>query len=257
MPENRSSTRYLPTDRITFAKQLSLLRAYAVASGSVGDGPVTNKAVAEIVDMAETTTTLANAFFIENRFLLKSDKGFTPAPEVRSFARAHDWNPKTAAHKLAPLVRETWFAKAVLPRVLHRDRNVSDVITTIAEASKATPKQKGRIAILLDYMISSGLVQRDGTLIKRTRREDGSKQEKETPHQDDRSEAIAKKPAKEQPAIATSLFTHPTEGVVQFHVSVKVDMEEFAGWPADRIAAFFSGIAQVLAAKGAIEEAAT
>jgi hypothetical protein len=41
---------------------------------------------------------------------------------------------------------------------------------------------------------------------------------------------------------------------VQFHVSVKVDMAEFAGWSADRITAFFGGIAQVLAAKGTLEK---
>ena len=33
--------------------------------------------------------------------------------------------------------------------------------------------------------------------------------------------------------------------MVQFDVSVRVDMKEFAGWKPDRIAAFFSGIAQV------------
>lgn len=52
-------------------------------------------------------------------------------------------------------------------------------------------------------------------------------------------------------------MTTSTEGVVQFHVSVKVDMAEFAHWQADRIAAFFNGIAAVLAAKGALDRYAT
>jgi hypothetical protein len=34
-------------------------------------------------------------------------------------------------------------------------------------------------------------------------------------------------------------------------------MAEMAGWQADRIASFFAGIAQVLAAKGSIEKVAT
>lgn len=54
-----------------------------------------------------------------------------------------------------------------------------------------------------------------------------------------------------------SPFSAPTEGVVQFHVSVKVDMNEFEGWQPERIAAFFGGIAQVLSAKGAIERSTT
>ena len=44
---------------------------------------------------------------------------------------------------------------------------------------------------------------------------------------------------------------------MQFHVSVRVDMKEFSGWQPDRIAAFFGGIAQVLAAKGTVEKEAS
>ncbi len=43
----------------------------------------------------------------------------------------------------------------------------------------------------------------------------------------------------------------PQEGVVQFHVTVNVSMKQLAGWAPDRITAFFGGVAQVLAAKGA------
>ena len=44
---------------------------------------------------------------------------------------------------------------------------------------------------------------------------------------------------------------------MQFNVSVKVNMQEFAGWQAERVTAFFNGIAQVLAAKGALEKEAS
>jgi hypothetical protein len=57
-------------------------------------------------------------------------------------------------------------------------------------------------------------------------------------------------------AVSTA-FVQPTEGVVQFHVSVKVDMNEFASWRPDRITAFFGGIAAVLRAKGKVEEDAS
>jgi hypothetical protein len=38
---------------------------------------------------------------------------------------------------------------------------------------------------------------------------------------------------------------------------VKVNAQDFAGWSPDRITAFFGGIAQVLAAKGALEREAS
>lgn len=44
------------------------------------------------------------------------------------------------------------------------------------------------------------------------------------------------------------------EGTIQFHLSVKVNMAEFKGWPPDTVAAFFGGIAQVLNAKAALEK---
>jgi hypothetical protein len=37
-------------------------------------------------------------------------------------------------------------------------------------------------------------------------------------------------------------------GVVQFHVSVRVGMEEFEAWKPEQIAAFLAGVAQVLTA---------
>ena len=46
----------------------------------------------------------------------------------------------------------------------------------------------------------------------------------------------------------------PAEGKVQFHISVRVDMAEFATWKPARIAAFFNGIAQVLATKARADE---
>ena len=63
-------------------------------------------------------------------------------------------------------------------------------------------------------------------------------------------------PLSKTATIATT-FSTPVEGIVQFNVSVKVNMQEFAGWQPDRVAAFFNGIAQVLAAKGAIEKEAS
>ena len=40
-------------------------------------------------------------------------------------------------------------------------------------------------------------------------------------------------------------------------MSVNVTMSEMSGWQADRIAALFAGVAQVLAAKGNVEQEGT
>jgi len=101
-------------------------------------------------------------------------------------------------------------------------------------------------------MEAAGLVQRDGNMIKRARPNGAAAVvEKATPSAQLAETAAG--PSGGRAAVAT-VFTAPTEGTVQFHVSVRVDMAEFATWPPEQIKAFFGGIAQVLAAKAAIEK---
>lgn len=54
--------------------------------------------------------------------------------------------------------------------------------------------------------------------------------------------------------IVQTAFTQAPEGKVQFFVNINVDITEISRWSPDRIAAFFTGLAQVLAAKGSIEK---
>lgn len=49
-------------------------------------------------------------------------------------------------------------------------------------------------------------------------------------------------------------YTQPTQGIVNFHVDVKLNMSEMADWSPDRITAFFKGIALVLSAKAGVEK---
>lgn len=247
-------TKILPTDRITFVKQLDLLRAYAAASGPTGK-VVTNKDAADIVKMNVTTTSLANAFFLDVGFLQKRDGGFAPSPEVVSFSRAYEWNPETATHKLGPLLPITWFGEVLLPKLTFSPIEESEAIRRLAEAAAASPDYKKQVSVLLDYLKAAGLTQQDGTQIKiaKTAPQSG-------PPVLDRSAPSGRSDSRDPQAgksTVSTVFAQPTEGVVQFHVSVRVDMGEFAGWQPERITSFFAGIAQVLAAKGAIEKEAS
>lgn len=61
---------------------------------------------------------------------------------------------------------------------------------------------------------------------------------------------------KKSPPLATA-FTQQREGVVALNVSIRVDMEELSTMSADRITAFFAGLAQVIAAKSDVETKAS
>ncbi len=249
-------TRFLPTDRINLNKQLDILRAFAAASGptlkSVG-----NRDVAGIVKMSETTTSLANAFFLQNGFIRKADGGFIPAAEVIDFQRSYEWNPDTAAHKLRPLIAETWFGRVLNPLISFGALDMKDAIQSLALAASAKPEYENQLALLIGYLEASGLVVREGNQLRSVpgsvSRSASSGEQPSTMEPREATVATAPKAAS---SVATA-FAQPTEGVVQFHVGVRVDMREFSAWSPDRISAFFAGIAQVLAAKGKLEQGAS
>ena len=245
----------LPTDRINFSKQLDLLRAFVAASGPSGRA-VTNTDIAVIVGLKASTVSLANPFFSDNGLLQRVDGGYVPAAAVVSFQRAHEWNRDSAGQKLAPVIAETWFAQAVMPIVSYGATEESQIITRLGEASGTGPEYRTQLKTLVDYLEIAGLLQRDGLLLKLVKQAPNAAPSGPTPQVEPAAGAGAgdPKPVGQAKPLTVSMFSQPTEGVVQFHVSVRVDMAEFADWKADRITAFFAGVAQVLAAKGQIEK---
>src|SRR5690348_12696847 len=218
------ATRALPTDRITFQKQLDLLRAYAAIASSTGRG-VSNKAVADVAKMADSTASLANAFFTDVGFLQRGDGGLVPAAEVVSYYRAHQWNPDGASTKLAPILTNTWFGKVLLPKVSFRPIEESEAVNDLADAAAAGPELEAKLRMLIEYLEAGGLVQRDGTLLR------AGKSAAATPADPAKPvAAAAQSDRRSERPMMTTTFAQPTEGVVQFHISVRVDMAEFAGW---------------------------
>lgn len=245
-------TKFLPTDRITFSRQLDILRAWAAASGPLGK-PVTNNDVADIVKMQASTVSMANAFFSSIALLTKTEAGYIPSQEVLAFLRNYEWSPETAAQKLAPAISKAWFAQELLNKLAFGPLTEDECIQDLADASAAGPDYRGQLRLLLEYLAASGLIQRDGNQVKKgnvNMTAASAAATNEAPPPMPKPENQTQDLSKTMP----SLFG-TTEGQVQFNIAVKVSMGEFANWQADRIAAFFGGIAQVLAAKAKIEKA--
>lgn len=241
----------LPTERVNIDKQLGILRGYAIASGPGGKS-VGNETVGAIVKMAPSTVSMCNPFFSDVGFIRRENgTGYQPAPEVLSFNRAFEWNPETSAHKLSPLLERTWFAEVLLPRASFSSISEDDAITALAEEAHADPRYRPQLNVLLDFLEVTGLIGRENGMIQ-TRKPSATRDVPAQPTEAAPSELQEARPAGQSARLATS-FSKEKEGLVAFNVSVRVDMSEFKGWSADRITSFFSGIAQVLAAKGDIE----
>lgn len=249
-PPAAKPNKYLPTDRITFSRQLDVLRGWAAASGPSAK-IVSNNDVAEIVKMQSSTVSISNAFFSQNGFLSKADGGYIPAPEVFSFLRAYEWSPDTAATKLAPILGKTWFAEELLPKLAFGPLTTDEAIQRLADTCSAGPEYRGQLRFLLDYLANAGLVEWDGTQVRKGAATVNAAASTETASTSKPDPSPATEPSKR---VVAPTFFGTTEGAVNFNVSVRVDMGEFSSWKPERIAAFFNGMAQVLAAKADVEK---
>jgi hypothetical protein len=246
-------TKFLPSERITFTRQLDILRGWAAASGPLRKA-ISNNEVAKVVDMQPSTVSLNNAFYSSIGLLTKSEGGYSPAEEVTAFLRAWEWNKETAAQKLAPILSRTWFNEAIASKLEFGARSEAECLQDMGDAANASQEYKNNLKMLLDYLTAAGLVQREGDMVRK-----GGTSMAPAAAQPSPSDS-APAPPKLEVAVADSISrTMPslfgtTEGQVQFNIAVKVNMGEFATWQADRIASFFNGIAQVLAAKAKVEQ---
>lgn len=242
-------SRALPTYRISYLKQLEILRAYS-ALASQGSVAPTNPAVAELVELHRNTTGLASPFFVDVGFLAKAGDGYVPASEVVAYGKASSWNQETAGAKLGPILRNSWFGKALLPHLQMGEVEERRAIEIIALECNAGPKYEGQIKTVLQYLATAGIILREGDVIRAV-----TTAALEAPVADERTDmtdtAKDKEPVRSV-GVATG-FAHVPEGMLRFNVDVNVDMREFASWSPERISAFWAGIAQVLAAKAKVE----
>ncbi len=245
---DRASNKKLPTYRVGFPKQLDALRAYAVLSEG-GTKPVRYPNVGEIIKVHEANVSSMNPFFLENGFIEKQAAGMLPNPALLEYSRAHSWNPDTAGAKLAPLISKTWFGEAIQQRLLFRAMSEDEAVEALASVSMAGPDAKPQLKMLLEYCELAGLVRREnGQLIATSRNQEQPAQPAA------RTEAVHTAAASSPQVERKQTFfgsgpAAPAEGGINFQVSIKVDLAEMKGWSADRIAAFFGGMAQVLAAQ--------
>lgn len=247
-------TQPLPTRRMAFAKQLEILRAYPAICGTSARS-VTNAEIASVVDLAPDTVGMANPFFLAIGLLERNDRGCTPCQELMAFYNAHRWNPETAMQKLAPVFERAWFGVLLLPKLRFRSHGEDEVLTILAEASAATPEYRPQLKMVIDYLESVGIVACEDGTIRLAQDEPRASEEApmpSSPHPT--AHADSNGSANHRTAQVATSFSREGQGALDLNIRINVDMAELAKWSPDRITAFMSGLAQVLAAKGEMEK---
>lgn len=154
----------LPTDRVAFPKQMDILRAIVVASGHERN-PVSNDAVAKVINIHSNSISNCNPFFLESGLLVRHKLQNIPCDEVFAYAERHEWDSDKAAHKLAPVLRKAWFCTTLVPKLSFRPLPVEEAIGFLAEESGATKGHRDHLLIIIEYMKASGIVTVDGGVI--------------------------------------------------------------------------------------------
>lgn len=251
-PERSRPTRTLPTNRVAFSKQLEIDRAFAIASGQ-DNRPASTADVANIVRLHRATIQLVTPFLQDAGLIAKAAGGYMPTEPTVNFSRAWTWAADTAGHRLAPAIRDTWFAGIVLQRAALHPLDEREAIQSLGEAASAGKEYEAQVRMLLDYLETAGLITREGGMIRVASPQPAPTQQPAS--EPTRSEAPVQEqtqPAAPAPRVSTT-FAKDVEGGLQFSVNFRMSASDFEGWPRDRIAAFFAGIAQVLMAKGGME----
>ena len=150
----------LPTERVSFEKQLQLLVAYVVASHN-GTKPVGPEEVAPMVKMHPTTATLPNSFFFKLGFLTRAGRGFLPVQEVIEYKLALSWNKETAAEKLLPLLNRSWAAIA-LGRLHIAPMSKDEAIVQLAQKAGAPRSHRQQVLNMISFLVAAGFMKEDG-----------------------------------------------------------------------------------------------
>ena len=106
-----------------------------------------------------------NPFFMESGFIEKRPGGYMPCAAVLEYNRAYSWDKDTAGHKLAPVIRDTWFGQELTQRLQFGSMDEDTAIKLFADKCNAGPEVRGQLRTLIDFCEVAGLVRHDGSQI--------------------------------------------------------------------------------------------
>lgn len=158
----KGSDKPLPTDRINFEKQLAILATYAALFDRTGRKAVNIGEVAKVVGLKSGTAGLANAFLVEARLLARAEEqGFyIPSGPALQYRQSRTFGVEHPEHALAEAMRATWFFEAIASRLELQPLREPEVMAVLATAAGAGDHHKKQLALLLEYLLASGLVKR-------------------------------------------------------------------------------------------------
>lgn len=245
-PPRQKPTKPLATDRIKFQRQPDVLRAFVIASTNASGQPIGLSDVAPIANLkVDTISTITNFFVVCG--LLKKGEGnrFQPTHVAHEYERRLNWADQDALHALAPGFEQTWFAQTLTSRLKVRgSMPANEAASVLASEAAASPDYRPQIRVMIDWLVAVGILERDGENLKLA------------PKAHTKPAHVAAQPQPKPLAEKPPEKAQQNDGAgnISLNVSISVPVTELKGWTPDRIQAFFTGLAQVVSAKGGAED---
>ncbi|MDO8270460.1 MAG: hypothetical protein Q7U82_00875 [Gammaproteobacteria bacterium] len=155
----------LPAAKLTTSKQFNLLKAFAIASGTERKA-VTIQEVGTLQNISPGTVSICNPFFQQTGLVEKIGHKFKASLEVLAYYQRLEWNDTEAGKKLAPILRKTWFAEVLIPRLQMNAMTEDSAIQALSDTSNASPSEKRQLLMTLDYLELAGIIVRDGNMVR-------------------------------------------------------------------------------------------
>jgi hypothetical protein len=161
-PLKSKLTKVLPTERVSFEKQMAVLRAYAAASGPAKNAVSNDEVAAVLNDLAASSISLCNPFFGDVGLLIQEGRKQRPADAVFDYLHAFEWNEDTAALKLKDRFTRSWAAATLLPKLSFRQLTRDEAVQFLADESKAQKFHRKSLDLLLEFLNASGVLKVEG-----------------------------------------------------------------------------------------------
>jgi hypothetical protein len=188
-PDRPRPLRNLPTERVSFEKQLSVLRGYAAASAP-DRKTVSNADVGVIVNLSPNSISLCNPFWIDIGLLLREGNKQRPADAVFDYFQAYQWHPESSAEKLAPLLEQAWFSRSLLPKLSFKSLSKSEAIRFLAEEVKAPKEYEANLGLILDYMKGAGIISLENATVTLIQKSVASAEDAKPPLEDSQRQKL-------------------------------------------------------------------
>lgn len=202
-------TKVLPTERVSFEKQMNVLRAYAAASGQEKKAVTNDEVAAVLSGLAASSISLCNPFFSDCGLLIAEGRKQKPSDAVFDYLHAYEWNPESAATKLRPALIDSWAAKELLPKLAFRTLGKDEAIKFLAEASKAQKAHRRNLETLLEFLNAAGVLLIEGNSVSKLQASQPGGDEGKSAPPADQGGKVDQKPEKSE---YVEQFTIPIPG---------------------------------------------